>query len=87
MTIKLELDEEAADALAAVVKQRNERSGTDISVADHLREIVGAEVLRVKEAAYQESLSQLGEGARLLPYAARKEITAMVRSQIPSPEN
>ena len=75
-TLDINLDEEQQAAFQATVDRRNAASGTNVTVQQHLQEVVNAHILQRLEEFYRESLSRMGELFATKPYDVRKAVIA-----------
>ena len=85
VTLTINLDNEQTAAVTGVVDLRNETNGTEVSVEQHLTEIVDSEVLRYVADAYRASVEYLGQAASALPYDERQALIEQIKNQINNP--
>ncbi len=87
ITITINTDQEALDALDAKLAERNAalpEGSTPYTRESHLLELVQGEVTRLTEEKYAAALDRLGKTFRPLSYQDRLAIITRLEEQAPS---
>ena len=86
MNITINPDQEATDALNALVAMRNAAlpdGVTPYTTETHLVEVLNGHITQVVADAFELAVQRLGTGARALPYAQRMALIQQVEAVLP----
>ena len=85
ITITLDPDQEALDALDAKVAARNEglpEGATPYTRESHLKELLDGEISKLTSEKYAEALSRLSTAFKDEPYAKRLAVITSLEQQL-----
>ncbi len=83
INISKTLSEEELDSVSGVIEELNASLEEKWTVESYLSYVLNKAIDGYVATAYENSLRELGDGAKLLPYSSRKAIIQQVKSALP----